>query len=359
MTSPLNHPMIDWISVTIPFSHSSPIDDGFIMGTKRDGTVEFKSLRRLKFKGSYETGIQIRTDRSSLGYFGVHHALEVSGNLVKLFQGHNIWGTGDLRGLLFELYCSLQQRPEVELPYSNLKEIVEGNYKLTRVDITNSYLLKNIGQVRAWIKGAERSCRMSHRGRGQFTGDTLYFGKNSEYWSMKMYSKGDEVRAHQKHQPSILGNESATLFADNLLRVECVLRSKELKRRGLQWGSGWDKNTAKVLHQSLLGNLEMTDNFKLAPEILEDLPGRLRGVYALWEEGSDVRQHFSRPTYYRYRNELLKHGIDIAVRQDKKPESNVVPLVRILEAIPASIPEWALGSPLYFQPRSPSMIVAI
>jgi len=355
----MNHPMIDWVTAVIPFSHITPIDDGCIMGTKRDGTLDFKSLKRLKYTGSYETGIQIRTDKASLGHFGTYHQLEISGNLVKFFQGHNLWGTSDLRAMVFELYCLLQNRPEVALPFSDLKAIVEGLYRLTRVDVTNSYLLETIEQVRAWIRGAERSCYMPHRGRGQFSGDTLYFGKNSEYSTVKMYAKGDEVRAHTKYQPSISGNKGASLFADKCLRVEAVLRSKELKRRGLEWASAWDENTAKVLHQDFLSRIKMTDNFKLAPEILEGLPGRLRGVYALWEEGNDLRQVYPPRTYYRYRAELLKHNVDIAVLQDKKPENNVVPLVRILEAIPASIPEWAMGTPLYFQPRKPSMLVAV
>ena len=47
-------------------------------------------------------------------------------------------------------------------------------------------------------------------------------------------------------------------------------------------------------------------------------------------------------TYYRYRKELLEFGIDIANVQDvDKPLDNVVPLVRVLEALPASIPDWA------------------
>ena len=31
--------------------------------------------------------------------------------------------------------------------------------------------------------------------------------------------------------------------------------------------------------------------------------------------------------------------------------SNVIPLVRTLEAVPVSTPEWAIGTDLYFEPR--------
>ena len=42
-------------------------------------------------------------------------------------------------------------------------------------------------------------------------------------------------------------------------------------------------------------------------------------------------------TFYRYRREFLKHGIDIAIRQSSK-------------AI-AQVPDWAVGTSLYFDPK--------
>ena len=73
-----------------------------------------------------------------------------------------------------------------------------------------------------------------------------------------------------------------------------------------------------------------------------------------WLNRPEARQTHSRrpPTFYRYRREFLKHGIDIAIRQPSKPD-NVIPLIRVLrpEAI-AQVPDWAIGTPLYFDPRS-------
>jgi II/X family phage/plasmid replication protein len=59
---------------------------------------------------------------------------------------------------------------------------------------------------------------------------------------------------------------------------------------------------------------------------------------------------FSKSGFYKYRAELLPHGIDIATLMPKEV-SNVVPLYRVLEAKPAQVPEWAIGTRLYFEPR--------
>ena len=74
----------------------------------------------------------------------------------------------------------------------------------------------------------------------------------------------------------------------------------------------------------------------------------------LWREGNDLRSILSRPTFYRYRQELLKHGIDIAVKQERiSPDfSNVVPLRTVLHAYPLTVPDWAVGTSLYFEPRA-------
>jgi II/X family phage/plasmid replication protein len=64
-----------------------------------------------------------------------------------------------------------------------------------------------------------------------------------------------------------------------------------------------------------------------------------------------LRVILPRKTFYRYRKQLQEHGIDIAVRQPHEDRSNVVPLMRVLEAKPAPIPDWAYGTHLLFEPR--------
>lgn len=97
--------------------------------------------------------------------------------------------------------------------------------------------------------------------------------------------------------------------------------------------------------------LDMADQFSLTPDSLDGLPGRLIAVYKLWKDGEDLRALYPKASFYRYRAELLKHGIDINVRQPAKPE-NVIPLVRVLrpEAI-SQVPDWAVGTELYFDPK--------
>ena len=46
--------------------------------------------------------------------------------------------------------------------------------------------------------------------------------------------------------------------------------------------------------------------------------------------------------FYRYRKQLKEYDIDISILRDvDKEPSNVIPLIRVLEAVPAGIPDWA------------------
>ena len=93
-------------------------------------------------------------------------------------------------------------------------------------------------------------------------------------------------------------------------------------------------------------SLNITGQVPLTPQRMKDLPSHLRGTYALWESGRDVRAHLARPTYYRHRKQLLAVGIDIAqpFRDDYAPK--VVSLQKVIQPTPAAPPRWAYGTDL-------------
>jgi II/X family phage/plasmid replication protein len=83
----------------------------------------------------------------------------------------------------------------------------------------------------------------------------------------------------------------------------------------------------------------------------EALPPRLRSVNQLWRDGHDLRELFPTRTFYRHRKALLAHGVDIALKQPRDV-SNVVPLVVTLVGREVGVPDWARGTPLYFEPAA-------
>lgn len=349
--------MIDWISMVVPCTHVETIRDGGFQRIDADGNVSWSVDRRLSVSGSYSTTVTVRS------YAGTNTHIEVSGNLVKFFQGHNLWGTDDVHGLVLEFMYWLAthhgtgEQPMVSPTVEDVAAWRRGDIKLTRIDATESFHLESRAQVLEWLRAAEQTAHLSHRGRGQLVkGSTLYFGKTSRRWSLKLYSKGQEILAKGHGQDSILSLPHAVAWADKTLRAELTIRSMELLRLGKNMVSDWmqeDGNPTGVTLELLrdrLGGMTMTTTAHLSAEILDNLRPALRMAYQSWESGSDLRAILPHRTFYKYRAELLPHGVDIATLVPREV-SNVVPLFKTLEAVPAQVPDWAQGTALYFEPR--------
>lgn len=351
--------MIDWVSMVVPCEHLQPIRSGCFQRVDAAGNVEWRSDMRLSVKGSFDSTVTIRT----AAWHGDCTHIEVSGNIVKFFQGHNLWGTDDLHGLAFEFLRWLTlthgqgDTPLVSPSESDVLAWRAGAIALTRVDCTESFHLGSKAEVLAFLRSAEQTAHLSHRGRGQLVkGSTLYFGKNSRRSSLKLYSKGQEIQAKDHGQESVLLLPSAIEYANRSLRAEFTIRSMELKRLGLDQIANWipvDGVPLPVTSQLLrgcLGSMTMTTTDSLSQDVLDALRPALRAAVAAWESGHDLRAMFTRATFYRYRAELLPLGIDIATLRPREV-SNVVPLFKVLEAVPVGVPDWAQDSALYFEPR--------
>ena len=132
------------------------------------------------------------------------------------------------------------------------------------------------------------------------------------------------------------------------------MHSLQLVAEHLEYVAYWEENAGSELHSRLLAGLQIAEASMLDALTLDGLPGRLNLAYQAWKDGHDLRATLARNTFYRYRLELLKHGIDIAVKQERAGQdmTNVVPLRTVLHAYPVNVPDWAIGTPLYFEPRA-------
>lgn len=338
--------MIDWLTVKVPFFARGLINGGNIISTSSDGDIEYTIQKRLPIRGSYDNKLVIRTEEVTPN--GDTWLVSISGNPVKWFQGHNIFGSDDLPNLVYETVLALSEQLNMPQPEDWMSSIKEGAFKVSRVDINGMYSLKSRSDVYAWLNAAEKTGRSRH-GTAQSKGNTVYFGKTSERWTVKCYSKGQELEKHCL--PVELQETSLTDFADNKLRIELTLRSKELEKHGLHMGSNWFKMDLWEIYKEYVGRIEMS-NQTVRDDLLFEIPKFARQSYINWNSGYDPRMLVGKTKFYKDRKALLEFGIDISVA---KPEEetfvNVVPLKRVLELKPCGIPDWAYGTKLLFEPR--------
>lgn len=327
--------MIDWVSAILPCKHDpSKLISGIVMSFDAQGENEWTVNKTLTVEGSYSSKIQIKSHTENQIY--------ISGNPTKFLQGHNLFGTNDLVGLMGKFFDELLKHEQLGLcpdpfEYANIKD---GHYELTRVDVNETWHLNNQKDVLSWIRAVGETAYLKHRGAGQFSGDTAYFGKNSRRWALKCYSKGLEILAKGHKLPPELSIPEMIEYAQKALRIEGVTRQLELKRRSLHVASNWDIDTSEELLLEYISKLEMSDVYMLDQSVLDTLPPRLRLTYQAWLNGDDLKSVFTHRTFYRVRKEMEKYGIDISTKSPKE-KNNVIPLIRVLEAKPVGIPDWA------------------
>ena len=350
--------MLDWITARIPCDHSHEIAGGAMVNYKNafdfSQGQEWAFAKPLPIVGSHDSNVRVKTS----GFDGETDAgreLHIDGNLVKFFQGHNLWGTHDLIGLVNSFMNQLCSIPQLGLRPTDLQRQMwrNGLFNLSRVDVTTMYQLRNRADVLTWLANAEHSSTMRHRGRGQLCkGSTLYFGKNSRRWSLKFYAKGQELDAKGHELPKSLDLRDKLIeYAQPALRSELTLRSKQLNDIELQLAANWPRNAEGITHlfNGYMKGLHMSDVRRIPAENLDSLPSGCRLAYQSWLEGHDLKGMLTPRTFYRYRSQMLPFGVDLATVNPRE-NANVVPLVRVLEAMPMQVPEWAIETPLYFDP---------
>jgi II/X family phage/plasmid replication protein len=328
--------MIDWVTMRVNCEHEGIICNGSVVKVSKDNEIEWTSTSWLPVVGSHDSSIVIRSVTDS--------TIEISGNPAKWLQGHNLFGTNDLNALCWLFLNKLIKIPELKLKptMTQMKYIKDGIYTISRVDVNETWLLNNLQDVHAAIRALELSARLKHRGAGQFKGDTLYWGKGSNRWFLKCYHKGDEINRKKSNYPDALRTPEMLDFAARSLRFEMTLKSNFLRERMLHIPANWTPETAMLLLIEALGKLEMSTKFRLNDVAMQSLKPSERTAYYTWLAGGDMKVILPKTTFYRHRSTLLKHGVDIGILRDvEKPDPKVIPLIRILEAQPVGIPDWA------------------
>jgi II/X family phage/plasmid replication protein len=337
--------MIDWITCKIPCLHV-PIQAGQVMKLTPDGEVEWASVCRTQVAGAFDNTISVR----SLGSDGEGHATELhfSGNPAKFLQGHNIIGGDDIPALVdLAMQRVVLQLVDADLVTPFFQNAVDwaairsGRFELDTFDVNYMYQLPSRSDVNAWLRAAEY-CSHTRHGRPRNDKGTVYWGKNSRRWSIKGYGKAAEIEGKGKHKlPDHPRFKPLRDWVQDKLRLELRLRQLELRDLGIKYACDVPPARVRELFSDYIGRIEMTEKMTLSDDVVLKLPRSLAGTYHLWKAGNTPFDILPKPTFYRHRKKLLEYGVDISNPPPFAAGNNVVPLVRVLEAKPVEIPQWA------------------
>lgn len=351
--------MIDWLAFRAPLSWVEPINGGRLVRLRQDGSVDYvvdQSRALVSPEASWEVGscnpnqTQARTRSSYASSLRVRSVelgmVEVSGNPAKWFQGHNLFGTDDVPGLFLATMERVASMVDVEPSDDDRAAWLRGDARISRVDCTTMLELDSLEEVMEWLRAADQVANVKWRGRGHYDPGTLTFGrsekgKRAKDWQLVLYCKGKEISlpGHELNPELPMASELWE-WAQNKLRIELRLRSAELKRLGLLTVGDWkDPEQAALLRGRYFSKVEMSEQQMMHISREGDLKPSEMNALAAWRAGADPKSYMKHSTFFRCRKSIMETvGIDIGARVNVTP---FVPLVRALEARPATVPAWA------------------
>lgn len=247
-------------------------------------------------------------------------SLYLSGNPVKLLQGHNLWGSMDALGYFFEAGTFVRTHVGLFPGFQTWQSCQFSAPRFTRLDITRSYRFASDAEALDYIRHVAGTAKTRHGAAKLYSSGTAYFGQNSRRWTLKIYAKRQEMehtRPNRLKRSVGVPDLTDDLYdwATGVVRFELTIRALELKNHSNL--DVFNPVDLESLWFHYFNTVQFNENQAMTTksDLLESaLPGRLQGAVALWRTGSDLRSIYPKNTFYRYRREILNTcGIDISV----------------------------------------------
>ena len=294
---------IDWLSFTT--GTRPELCPGYTSGWQSHVDPDGELLKRwpafLPIVGSYDDRLMVKTPDPCTVF--------VTGNPVKFYQGHNLFGSADAVGLALAAGLAVRQKAGIFPGPDTFRACDFSAPRFTRLDLTRSYRFQSEAEALDWIRSVAGSARSRH-GAALTRGETVYFGQHSRRWSLKVYPKRQELLAHKPRSGP--ARDHVDLLADwasGVVRFEVVLRGPELEALPADfdpcttWRAYFDKITWNE-------NATMSQDRTLIEQALKP---HQQTALASWRAGLDLRTVYSRPGFYKVRRELLELvGVDIS-----------------------------------------------
>lgn len=244
---------------------------------------------------------------------------------LKVFQGHNVFGTNSLKKLWSKLIVEVLRKLDITPTKYQLREWLKGEFRVDEIHLTHRFPVKKYSMLRKVISHVKRYASevllASPLRKG--IGVTLQSPHSSATWMIydKHQEFCDKRTKEQKYLQAVVGGLADKAkgllerLASKSIRVELKLKKPYLRDHQLDRGKNWTSKKAIEVFTSELGVLCL-DEIPALPELpkvyaeIDNL--KLRSVVILWANGEDIAEHYADSTVRKYRKAIMDQlGIDI------------------------------------------------
>lgn len=293
--------MIDWLRLRLPRVAEWDLPAGHLLRIDEDGNQIQDIILGTQIP-SFDTSIRVRP---------IDAEIEVSGNPSKFLQGHNLFGSSDLKSTVKRFLYRIERLlgfkifPNHSQKYCSIHEI----HVSQLVDMDSEQNMRN------FLLQLGRLGSTRHKRYSSYEGETVYLGKTkgkgcraSDLYYWRFYDKKKELLSHKKSR--ILNHWNI----GSHLRAELVLKRKHLYILGLTTVQNWTEEKMDQIFLDHLDRIKVATCNVVGEQALPPVGMRSKDMplWYLWFSGNDLRTHYTKTTFYRLRaNFLLLYGIDL------------------------------------------------
>lgn len=327
----------DWLSIyQVHMSGVPLVNDGHVFAVDQDGEIKWDVPSKLVHRGSHDTSIRIRSDG---------HRVTLEGNIGRFNRPDNLFGytVAQCVELANALLASFDpplppftdSAPRMMVHHLNEADVTESatGAVITRVDLTCNWSTGSPGNCEQFIRYLQ-GFKAGRQEPKAYKTTGVAWGEGSKYWYAKVYDKaGEYYRQCGKKSKAFDDRLFQYMLMSGIARHEIELKSRYLKQNRLwrmtSWGVGMEERVYALFNDVIEGQTNV-DSFL-------EIPGRAGELAVAWRDGADLKKRLSTATYYRYRKELLKYNIDIAIPSNVR---RLAQRVEIIALAPARVPDW-------------------
>ncbi len=319
-----------------------------------DGDNVTYQVPRLQRRGSHDTSLLVRCDGRNV---------ELSGNVGRFDRPDNVWN--------YDIVDTIDKASDIvqahDLPRFTPGEcrakasVSKHDHDLglwtewTGAVLRELHVTENMAagndklsiEVMRYFTGL-RAARLS---KGVYGTQTVVFGKRSGklHKRIVVYRKAQEMLDHAKGDEAkkrVKSSQEYQFARDlGLVRIECKWGKDFLRDNALRFIG--DANMAKIIS---LFRAETRFLHDVTPDraarIVSEMPTKVRSAALHWIRGDDLRELYSRATYFRHVKALRDYGIDASEPRPIKSDGSVDQLQTLLDGLPSftlqplQAPEW-------------------
>lgn len=276
--------------------------------------------------------------------------LSISGNPLSFLQQHNLFGSNNLLGLVYEIFKKVTSILSIEVDELTAQDVRAGEYELFRVDSAFNFRMPNNDLVKKVVREIAWCWFEQNKNVSTYRDQTAYLNQHSKHWALKFYAKYQQMISSGMRYPS---KEKLLEYASTIVRGELTLRRPELIDRELNYGSDWAGiSLPKELLIEAIDQSGLTGEVKLrlVPDEVEELSPALKRNYIAWTHGESINELYGQANYYRIVAEFGQLGIDVSLPPHKERARKVKLMDLIVEKNITTFPRYAREKGLIFIP---------